>query len=330
MEETGRREWIETQGFDVARLEPLAGDVSQRQYYRAYLGAHLASPATAILATYPPEIRESCRRFEISTRLLELRNVRVPRILARDCDRGLALLEDVGPLTLYDLADRDWSELAPHLFAAVEMIGSIQTVPADVVEELNPPLDGALLRRELAQTRELLLDEPPLRAPTAERRRLRETLDALCERLAAGPTAVCHRDFMARNLVPLDGGGLAVLDHQDLRIGPAHYDLASLLNDSLFVPPELERELLDAYGVLGKDRDENGDADLDLYRACAAQRTLKAAGTFAAFARRGFSRHLPLIPPTLARAAAHLRQLPEGAELPEELFESWERYGQTE
>ena len=63
----------------------------------------------------------------------------------------------------------------------------------------------------------------------------------------------CHRDFMVRNLMPLRGRrGLVVLDHQDLRLGPPLYDLASLLNDTLFPPPEAEEALLAAAAPSGR------------------------------------------------------------------------------
>ncbi|MDH3744382.1 MAG: phosphotransferase [Acidobacteriota bacterium] len=324
-EQERQKEWIESYGFRVERIDALAGDVSQRSYSRVLLVERHSGkqdvgtpPLSAILSTYPEKIRDSCRRFEISTRVLELSGVRVPRILARDCAIGLMLLEDFGTDTLYCLRRLPWADLEPFFRTGVDLIRSIQAAPLEVVSELNPPLDGDLLRLELAKTWDLLFDEPSLRFEAETRRRLREALEAVCERIAAGRKAVCHRDFMARNLLPLDGFELGVLDHQDLRIGPEQYDLASLLNDSLFPPPEIERRLLDKLGL--------SPADEELYRHCAVQRTLKAAGTFAAFARSGVDRHLVLIPPTLSRAAAHLEQIPEGADLPDEVLEKLRSY----
>jgi hypothetical protein len=51
------------------------------------------------------------------------------------------------------------------------------------------------------------------------------------------------------------------------------------------------------------------------YSRAVVQRTLKAGGTFARFAAQGNPRHLPLIAPTLRRAARHLARLPETAEV---------------
>ena len=86
----------------------------------------------------------------------------------------------------------------------------------------------------------------------------------------------------------------------------AAYDLASLLNDSWFATREDEERLVT--GALPRG------IDVDAYRRAVVQRCLKAAGTFARFAANGNPRHLPLIAPTLARAATHLATLPETAE----------------
>jgi hypothetical protein len=94
-----------------------------------------------------------------------------------------------------------------------------------------------------------------------------------------------------------------VLDFQDLRLGPRGYDLASLLNDTLFADAETEARALADWPRLAGDTAQ--------YRAAVVQRSLKAVGTYLAFARRGMRRHLPLVEPTLERALEPFRQLPE-------------------
>jgi aminoglycoside/choline kinase family phosphotransferase len=115
--------------------------------------------------------------------------------------------------------------------------------------------------------------------------------------------------------VPLAGDEVGVLDHQDLRQGPPFYDLASLLNDSLYPPPQVEEEIIAPY--------VRGPEDRLRYRRAAAQRALKIAGTFEAFRRRGHDRHVALIAPSLAAAGRHLAALPETADLAEELAPLW-------
>jgi hypothetical protein len=304
-----RAAWLAEHGFAAVALEPMPGDVSPRRYLRVRAG----DGSTAILALYPEPGRDSCDRFTATTALLERAGVRVPRILATDRERGAMLLEDLGPRTLYDLETEPWEILEPFFERAVDAVARIRALPRHEVESLNPPLDRALLERELDKTCAVFLRPRGLLGEAAERGAFETALAELCARLAALEPLACHRDFMARNLVPLPGGEVAVLDHQDLRLGPPQYDLASLLNDSLFPPPAVEARMLD----LGPPAEPLG------YRRAAAQRTLKAVGTFAAFAERGAERHLRLIPPTLRRALDHLEALPEFAPVAPALRRRW-------
>jgi N-acetylmuramate 1-kinase len=310
--------WLGARGGRPETLRPLAGDVSPRRYFRCRTHAG----GTAVLATYPPQLRRSCRRFLLSGRLLAQAGVAVPAVEAHACSRGWMLLEDLGTRTLFDLRDRGWARLAPLLLEAAELARRIAGLPAAMVATLNPPLDEALLARELEQTWEVFLRPRGLVGDDPTSRELRQRVTALCRDLGALPPVPCHRDFMARNLVPRRSAGgrgaaeLVVLDHQDLRLGPPGYDLASLLNDSLFPPPEVEEAVL-ARALLP------GEASRAAYHRAAVQRTLKAVGTFAAFAARGSHRHLPLIPPTLTRALDHLARLPDGAPLADELRHRW-------
>ncbi len=298
--------WLCDLGFPPESLVPLAGDVSARRYLRLR-----SRGEDLIVALYPESMHAACRRFRATTELLEESGVRVPAIHAADCGRGWMLLEDLGDETLYTRRHRSWQELQRSLEEAARLGSRIAGIDPDRVAPLNPPLDGALLERELQQTWRAFLEPRRLIGGRQSAAELEAGLAELCRRLDEEPRSPCHRDFMARNLVPLADGRLAVLDHQDLRLGPPLYDLASLLNDSLFPPPRLAGELL---GPL---------ATAPAYRRAAAQRALKAVGTFARFAERGDPRHLGLIPPTLGRALDHLLRLPETAAAVEPLAERW-------
>jgi aminoglycoside/choline kinase family phosphotransferase len=302
--------WLQRLGHPPSRIEPLAGDVSARRYLRVTSGR-----TSLIVAVYPPATRGDCKRFLATGELLVAAGVRVPEVLASDCERGWMLLEDLGRHTLYDLRRRGWQELAPHLERAAAAARRIAGLPHQEVAAICPPLDPALLERELEQTWRVFLLPRGLGGDGAAAAALRSALGELCRRLGEPEPVPCHRDFMARNLVPRARGGPVVLDHQDLRLGPPLYDLASLCNDSLFPPPELVAELL------GGRLDD--PADRLAYRRAAAQRGLKAVGTFAAFAERGNPRHLALVPPTLGRALEHLEELPETAAAIAPLADRW-------
>lgn len=306
----GVEAWLAELGYAPQEILSLSGDVSPRRYGRVVLD----DGTTAILATYPEEVRDVCPRFLRTSELLAGAGVRVPHIFAADCENGWMLLEDFGPRTLAE-HQRPWSELRLDFARALELIGRIASLPAETVADLNPPLGRDLLRRELAQTWDLFLAPRELTGGRALAGALHAALDALCDRLGEETPVPCHRDFMVRNLMPVaDADRIAVLDHQDLRLGPPEYDLASLLNDTLFPPAEIEEGFLTA--VLD-------GADRVGYHRAAAQRTLKAVGTYTKFSLRGANRHLPLIPPTLARCLHHLSRTPEGEPLAEDLGRLW-------
>ena len=303
--------WLSELGLSTKDSIPLRGDVSSRRYYRVELEGGAATAQTAIVAVYPQKSRSVCHRFVQSTRLLEDQGIRVPTILAYACTKGLMLLEDLGPRTLYDRRDQTWSVLEPFLRAAGDVIDKLRRLPPGLVSKLNPPLDGEVLRRELQLTWDVFLAPGDLCGQGSDQRRFQEALDLLCERLDPAATVPSHRDFMARNLVPIEPSpNLAILDHQDLRLAPAAYDVACLCNDSLYPPAEVAARLA-------------GTVDKIEYHRCAAQRTLKVVGTFVSFAQRGSRRYLELVPTSLRKCLEHLSKLPEGQPVVKNLERSW-------
>lgn len=298
--------WLREEGLAARFLEALAGDVSTRRYYRAE--SHDGRSIVAV--RYPSDQRATCPRFVATSELLAAAGIRVPALLAVDCDRGFMALEDAGPRTLAEIALGEWRRADAWYPAAVSTARKIGRLDTAAVASLNPPLDSSRLRWELDQTISVFL-RPSGGLGRAGRRFVETLFDDLCARIGADGMVPCHRDFMVRNLVPgARAGDLVVLDHQDLRLGPPAYDLASLLNDTLF-PDELRVARL-----LGGEPDEQ-------FHRTAAQRALKAVGTYAGAASRGNRRHLPLLRPTLERALGHLALLPESAGEVERLRAAW-------
>lgn len=305
------RDWLATAGHRLLEVHPMPGDVSTRRYFRLGLDS-----GTAVLATYPPGQEAVCQRFAVTSELLGSVGVRVPRLLITDCGRSWCLVEDLGRQTLHEWGEgRGWDELAPWYRRVVAPTRAIAGLPAERIAGLCPPLDRELLETELDKTWQTFLAPRGLADEGSGADRLRGALSALCGAIAAAPAVPCHRDLTPRNLVPLADGEVAFLDHQDLRMGPPLYDLASLLNDTLFPPPELEDELLAAAGLTPGQRVD--------YHRVAAQRTLKAVGSYAGAALQGKTRRLALIPSTLAKALVHLAAAPETADLAPSLGERW-------
>ncbi len=307
-------EWLGAVGYGGGVRTALAGDVSTRRYYRLRLRGRKPS----ILAVYPADGASTANRFLATTELFRRVGIDVPAVLAAEPTRGLILLEDLGDETLFSFLDRPPpdetpAELAGQIEAAAEQIEVIQKLEAEAVSHLNPPLDAARLLGELEPAVEFLLTGFDEVSPASIK-----TLRAFCERLCAGAAAPqlvpAHRDFMVRNLMAFQDR-LVVIDHQDTCLAPPMYDLASLLNDSLFAPAAFERRLLDRYAPRVDE--------LANYRRCVVQRTLKASATFVRFALRGRDDYLWQVPILLARAARAARDLPEAELVGNSWLDSW-------
>ncbi len=304
--------WLDSLGIQLAKVTPLQGDVSPRSYFRVF-GTD-GNPA--ILAAYPSPNRQAFDRFLATTRLFEAAGIRVPRVLASDTLRGFMLLEDLGSASVFDSTDGAWPDLRPHLDAAIEILEKLAGRPSSDFAEVNPLLDVRRLTAELGDAKNVFLNAPEFSGDGSEGAALYSALEDLLDALAIEPLVPSHRDFMSRNLMLApDDSGLVVIDHQDACLAPRFYDLASLLNDSLFLSQSQEQEIL---------RQISTDPQTLLpYRRCAVQRTLKATATYVKFALRGFDRHLTLVTPTLARAALQLERLPEGIRIPSGIYDRW-------
>ena len=295
---TAARQWLSRRSIEPASLEVLAGDVSPRRYLRLTGGAH----DSAIIAYYPPGLRPAIDRFVATTYLLSEAGVPVPGLRDVDALNGFLMLEDAGPTTLYeDLDGAPQATVDGFLERAAQLVPRLRTIPREAVEPLGPALGSERLLAELEPTWELFLLPEGL-VDGAEVELLRAALTTLCAALEAEGLVPTHRDLMARNLVQ-SSNRLMVLDHQDLCLAPRGYDLASLLNDSLFASATGERRVLSIHVP---------QVTTELcYRRCVVQRGLKAIGTFRRFSVRGVDRHLPLIPRALACVWRQFSQVPE-------------------
>ncbi len=308
----GVADWLSAAGHQFAALQPLAGDVSARRYVRALA----PSGTSSVVAVYPDGAVEAGERFVRTTALLSEAGIRVPELYFWDPQAGMMLIEDAGGRTAYEEIGRGW-EVLEFWQRALEVERRLRELPAASVSAINGALEGPILRRELQQSWDLVLEPRRLVGGEDLAGEFRLALFALTDALHESPRTPCHRDLMARNFIVGADGELVLIDHQDLRLGPVWYDLGSLLNDSVYASPEQESRLLVQARV---DR-----GDYVGYHRAAAQRALKIVGTFTEFASRGSKRYVELIPPTLAAAQRHLERVPETAPLMTDLAAPWRR-----
>jgi N-acetylmuramate 1-kinase len=244
-----------------------------------------------------------------------------PEILHADLDHGLIIMEDLGDKRI--VTGDPPAPIEACYACAIDLLASLHGREVPDVLPAAPHLDYRLLRYDMEAfliEAELLLDWylPKTDVPAAAAKSAGFVAlwrEALTPAIEARPTWVL-RDYHSPNLLWLpDRDGIArigVLDFQDALIGPAAYDVASLLQDArVDVPEAMEMALLGRYvrARLGEDGNFDTGAFALLYATLAAQRATKILGIFARLDRRDgkpqYLRHMPRLRRYLRRALAH-------------------------
>jgi aminoglycoside/choline kinase family phosphotransferase len=322
---------------DHVAIARLTGDVSTRVYLRAAAEGRTliislysepfdesegAAHRLAQMETVNPSARLTYHSNALAhieaTRLFLDAGLPVPRILATSGADALMLFEDVGDMRLQDwLANRSPAEIRDAYLRATELIIEIQDATKLALEAgsicSHMAFDEAKLRWELGfffanffnRYLKMKLDPATANAVQAD-------FKAVCGELAACPRVLVHRDYHARNLMMHDGR-MFIIDHQDARMGPASYDVASLISDPYTtLDDELMRELVERF-IEKKAASKQALDDVAAFRRelqlMTVQRMLKAIGTYASQAAQGNMTYIPYIEPARERALAAIREL---------------------
>ncbi|MDQ3804790.1 MAG: phosphotransferase [Acidobacteriota bacterium] len=279
-------DYVARAGGASGPITALTPDASTREYFRIpWRGS------AAIAAVYPEPFDPEIHPFLDVSRLFADAGLPVPKILDVDALNGIIVQEDFGDQQLrrfFETASDDDREALTE--RAIALIADIQKA-TPLASERNSiasrlAFDEAKLSWELDYFLEHYLKSlRGERLSHGEEAQLRAELNDVSAELAARPRVLCHRDFHSSNLMVDAAGRLCIIDYQDARMGPASYDLVSLLLDRRTAPPPLaevrERRLhfLDerrARGLPSIDPDEFAYE----FRLMAVQRCLKAVGTF--------------------------------------------------
>ena len=249
------------------------------------------------------------------------RGFSAPAILHADLETGFLITEDLG--TAGFVEGLPPAPVAVRYQAAADMLVALHRKPLPATLPLAPGIDYDIPPFDIdAQLVEVGL-MPEWYLPD----RGVELTDALNAEFTAmwrdllGKTAMATRtwvlrDFHSPNLIWLEArtdiARVGVIDFQDAMLGPAAYDLVSLLQDArIDVAEQLELALLTRY--IKARRLQNAAFDpagfAELYAIMSAQRNTRLLGTFARLNRRDgkpqYLRHQPRIWTYLNRSLAH-------------------------
>ncbi|MEE4270905.1 MAG: phosphotransferase [Thermoanaerobaculales bacterium] len=200
----------------------LTGDASQRRYSRC---TDVAG-RTAVLVNYPPSIRAELRRDLEVLEWCRRHEIRVPITEGYDLDHGLALVEDLGETDAETALETASATVREDLLQRMlQPLAALADIDPERLPAWNPPLDRARLRWELAGFELWFVRHHRSRSPAAA---VGRWLDGLADEVAGHPRRVCHRDYHLNNLLVPDDGPVAVIDAQDILVGPDTYDAVSL------------------------------------------------------------------------------------------------------
>jgi tRNA threonylcarbamoyl adenosine modification protein YjeE len=327
------RQFLDGAGYAEAKRLRMPGDASTRSYARLS-----RDDGVVILMNFPQRtdrpaaydgksysaavhLAEDVKPWVAIAGGLRERGFSAPAIHHADIDAGFLITEDFGSAGFIEgdppapIADR--YEVATDMLAALHRETLPEILPlAPQVSYAIPTFDTDALLVEAGLMLEWYL--PDRGAEPSNNMRAEFVMmwrDLLSKPAAADKTWVL-RDFHSPNLIWLDQrpdlAKVGIIDFQDAVLGPAAYDLVSLLQDArIDVPEQLELALLTRYIKARRAADDSFDPAgfAELYAIMSAQRNTRLLGTFARLNRRDgkpqYLRHQPRIWTYLNRSLAH-------------------------
>ncbi len=327
------RQFIAESGFSEAQRRRMPGDASTRSYERLAL-----ADKRAILMNSPPRpdgpplrdgrpysaiahLADSVVPFVALANGLFDQDLSAPNIYHADLDHGLLIIEDLGDERV--VSGDPPAPMVERYETAVDVLLALHGRRLPDVLPVAPQVEYRLPSYDMDAfmiEAELLLDWylPKLDVPatTTARESFRTLWREALQPAIDAPQTWVLRDFHSPNLLWLpqrrELARLGILDFQDGLLGPAAYDLASLLQDArVDVPEPMELALLGRYvrSRRAADPDFDGSEFIKIYVTLAAQRASKILGIFARLDLRDgkpqYLRHIPRVWGYLQRSLAH-------------------------
>ena len=246
-------------------------------------------------------------KYALHARYLKAKGVHVPEVVYEDKAAKTLVLEHVGAEKKMTL--QDYVRVVPAL-VKFHALGQDPDLP----KNLEPAFDRALYAWERDLFRQYCLGGLFARAipPAVEKE-----LEGVAERLLAEPLALVHRDFQSTNIL-WKGDTFAFIDFQGMRLGPAAYDLASLVYDPYVALPEKTRAAVVRLYATESKRPEIEE----ILPFAAVQRLVQCLGAYGRLASVGQNQFKKFVLPALENllAAADLANLDATGALAEDLL----------
>lgn len=173
-----------------------------------------------IAVLYDDGNRDENGKYPGHARWLKAKGIPVPDVLVDRPDVKAMLMSNAG--TERKMSLEDYAKVVETL-VRFNALGTEPDVPADLL----PPFDDETWEWERNLFAKYCLGANFQMEMSAA---VRKELEGVAEILEKEPKALVHRDFQSTNVL-WRGSDLAFIDFQGMRLGPAAYDLASLVYD---------------------------------------------------------------------------------------------------
>jgi N-acetylmuramate 1-kinase len=326
-------QFLDTAGFADAGRRRMPGDASTRSYARLVRDDGVVilmnaprrpdGPATYGGKSYSAAVHlaEDAKPFVAIANGLRERGFSAPAILHADLDTGFLITEDLGTAAFFEGTPP--APIALRYQAAADALVALHRKPVPETLPLTPgvrydiplfDIDAQLV--EVGLMPQWYLPDRGVELTEALRAEFAAMWRDLVGKTTIAPRTWVLRDYHSPNLIWLerrtDIARVGIIDFQDAMLGPAAYDLVSLLQDArIDVAEQLELALLTRYIKARRTADPSFDpaSFAELYAIMSAQRNTKLLGTFARLNRRDgkpqYLRHQPRIWTYLNRSLAH-------------------------
>jgi N-acetylmuramate 1-kinase len=236
----------------------------------------------------------------------------LPKIFASDSIHGLIIEEDLGDMTLKSCSQglpENFEHLYQSVIDALVHWQGINMLASTVIASRSMDLEVFLWESHyFAQhcvTEFYGCDS--LLTSDWEKERTHIALEA-----SAFPKVYIHRDFQSENIL-IHKNAVRFVDFQGARLGPAGYDLASLLFDPYV--PQLENGMSEKLFEYYQKKTGHSMSAESFY-LCALQRLMQALGAYGNLSiHKGKERYREFIPVAVSRCIKIVKKLPRFPQL---------------
>ena len=277
-------------------LTKIAGDASFRSYYRIK-----SNEKSFILMFAPPKFEKTSPFIEVANILID-NQINAPKIIAKNQEEGLLVLEDFGDFTLAKFIQNNIAVLENKKLALDEEFRLYKMACDSLlkISKINQfgniaKYNNGELFREMMLFVDWYLPHIKIKLSDSDKGLFKKLSFDLFDNLSKNNQVLVLRDYHSENIMVVNQDKLGLLDFQDALVGSPAYDFLSLLEDARRdVKFDIAKSLFQYY-------QENSTFDkrefaVD-YAIFSLQRNLKILGIFCRLANRdGKAQYLELLP----------------------------------